>query len=367
MRKTIVMIFFLLAAASLFADDVTGREYYLKVLVDSKLTYNVASGPVKDPVSLDLSCAQRDEKKRVVVVDGAKKLVDWNVKPEAQALIDAGEALYAEKKYAEAGEKYRAAGVADPNAITAFLYYGDTLLLGKQDAAAALEQFQRALALDTTLAPGHFFAANALAMLGRTRESQDEVVKALIYRPAYDDLFEVLKDNPRAYGVRRPLRHRFQPPPGLVGKKNGNAVDVSTGANGAWLGYATCKAVWMNEPGFRREHGVTSDAWSMKEERACIANELIAEMNSTRTTLVEKLAKVTGRPVTEADVVSMLPGSLPHIYEVAKKNMLDGYILFEILGQRCPIAMSTLGDAEIAQLERYIREYIVVPAGADSH
>ncbi|HKO02623.1 MAG TPA: hypothetical protein VJ032_13070 [Thermoanaerobaculia bacterium] len=226
---------------------------------------------------------------------------------------------------------------------------------------AASDQ-KRAASSDTMSPKGHFAAANAHAEAGRLNEAREELVKALVGDPSFGAALTALEKQPEAYGVNALVSHPFNPPSGLVGNKKGDMVELSAG-DGGWLGYSLCKAVWMYEPDFRKLHGgAKKNEWSVNEESACITNAVVTEMNSTR----KKLEDNGGKP-KDADVVAALPDSLRFIREVSDKNLLDGYVLFEVLGQHCPDAIASLDDASRAELERYIRAYVVVPRAADSH
>jgi hypothetical protein len=58
--------------------------------------------------------------------------------------------------------------------------------------------------------------------------------------------------------------------------------------------------------------------------------------------------------------VDAMPPLERHLWEVAQAKLLDGYILFEIIGQHCPMVMSTGNDEAIKQVDAYIRKYVIV-------
>ena len=216
---------------------------------------------------------------------------------------------------------------------------------------------------DAMSAKGHLAAANSHADAGRLPEAREELVKALLADPSLRSALDALEKKPEAYGAAPLVRHPFDPPQGLVGNRKSDVIEMSAGVDGAWLGYSVCKAVWMYEPDYRKKHGVAKNEWSVAEENACITNELAGELNSTRA----KLEKETKGAVKQESVIAALPEPMRHIREVTEKKLLDGYVLFEVLGQQCPTAIARLDDASRAQLERYIREYVVVTRSSDSH
>ncbi|HYU24459.1 MAG TPA: tetratricopeptide repeat protein [Thermoanaerobaculia bacterium] len=350
MRSIVVLLLF---AATAIADDVLGPAEYMKIMEASKLHYKIGTEPAKTPVAM-MNCARRDETTRLVVEKNRKKLIDWTIAPEAKKLLEEGEVLYKANNYAGAAEKYKAALAADPQAVSGYYFLGDTLLFGKNDAAAALEQYQKGIALDPTMPSGHFFASSALVRLGRHDEAREEIIKALTYHPAYESVWKIADKSEQRWNIKPVARFKFEPPAGYLGVRNGDSIDVSIGANGEWLGYAICKAVWANEARFRKQH--VEGGWSVEEENACIANQLMGRYNMTEAALDKR-----GRPKpTNEQIVAAMPPLEQHLWEVAKAQLLDGYILFEVMGQHCPLAISTLSDDAIKQVDAYIRRYVIV-------
>jgi tetratricopeptide (TPR) repeat protein len=362
MRRLLVVLFPLVAATSTaFAGDLLGPADYLKILIDSKLHYKILSEPSKTPEK-QMTCDRRTYSTRLVTKGNSKSLVEWTVKPEAAKLLDEAETLYQAEKIDEAGAKYKAAAEADPEAVSAVLFYGDTLLMGStKDAAAALVQYRKGIALDPTLPMAHFFAATALAELGRHDEAREEIIKALTYHPAYEAVWKIAASVPERWNARPVVRYKFEPPAGFLGVKGKDgSIDVYGGAKGEWLGYALCKAVWANEARFSKQH--STDGWSIEEEHACVGNELLGRLNTAESTLIEQQKKngVAKPVVTEAEVIAAMSPLGRHLDEVVKAGLLDGYILFEIVGQRCPLAMSMTNDDGLKEIDRYIRKYVIV-------
>ncbi len=350
MHHRIFALALVVLSFSLSAGEILQPADYLEILADSRLTYKITAEPSKSPVE-ELKCPRRDERTRVVVENGEKKLAARDVKLEALKLVFEGEAHYRAERMKEAREKYAAAIATDPRIISAYLFDGDALLIGANDPAAALEQYRKGIALDPTLPSGHFFASTAYAQLGRLKEAREEVVQALVFYPGYESVWKTGTRSPAFWGIRPMVRHAFEPPAGFIGRKTPNGIDVFTGKDGEWLGYAMCKAVWANEPQFADKHKGTS-GWSLEEERACLLNHVAATLNATEARL-KKEGKGGG-------AVAAMPARERHIYDVSRAQLLDGYILFEIIGQRCPMAMSLLQDDLTKELEKYIRAYVVV-------
>jgi len=354
LRATAALLLVLLAPLSI-ADELLTPADYLKLMEESKLRYNLMSEPSKNPIE-EMTCPRRDESLRVVKEGEKTSLVTWSVAPDATKLLEEGETLYQAEQMKEAAAKYKAAIDADPQAATAYYFYGDALLFGSNDAAAALEQYKKGIALDPTVPAGHFFAATAYTRLGRMSEAREEIVQALSLYPGYEAVWRAGTQNPDYWDIQPMTRHPFEPPAGYLGKKTDKGIDISLGEKAEWMGYAMCKAVWAYEPKFRREGEAQGEGWSLEAEGACVLNHLMATINQTQAALEERKKS----QVSVEEAMAALPPREKHIHEVAKENLLDGYVLFEIIGRRCPLAMSILPDEARSELKAYIRKYIIV-------
>ena len=313
MRRLLLSLILIALPIIARADEVLGPAEYLKILVDSKLHYNMLSQPSKTPAAL-MTCPRRDERMRVVREGDGKKLIQWNVKLESLNLLNEGEVFYQAEKYDEAAAKFKAAIDMDPEFPSAYLFYGDVFLFGAKDPAAALAQYQKAIALDPTLPAPHFFASTAYTRLGRKAEAREQVIQALTFYPGYETLWKVAAQSPQGWGIKPVTRHKFEPPQGYLGAKTKDGIDIYGGTNGEWLGYAMCKAVWANEKKFEKRH--SKDGWSTEEEHACVFNQLMSAYNATESKLIEQ-AKARGEksPTIEMnDVVAGAPSARgPHV------------------------------------------------------
>ena len=356
MRRSaaVLLVFVALPLAAEWKSPV----WYLKQLSDSKNAYKVDSKPASNPID-EYTCKTRAGE--VVRIRSGNR---WTLgipkrHPDAAKLMAEGEELYDKKQYAEAAVRYRKMIELDANDAIAHLLYGDVFFFGHSDYAAAAAEYRKALAIDATNPMAHFFSANALVRINRPDDARADVVAALAYNPVYESLYKVLDAETNAFGVRPPARHRFDPPRGYLGKPDGKGITIYGGDDGEWLSYAICKAVLRNEPGARKE--VLGDAEeveaSFDEERACAAAYVDGNLNRTRA----KLEKAAGKsPVSDADVRTAAPPLARHLAEVMENGLFDGYVAFEILGQRCPIASLMYPDELHREVEKYVARYVVV-------
>lgn len=348
----------LLFVALPLAADWKTPDWYLQRMADSKKVYNISAQPVADPID-EYTCATRAGE--VVRIRSGNR---WTLgipqrHPDAAKLLAEGEELFDKKQYAEAAVRYRKMIELDANDAIAHLLYGDVYFFGDRNYAAAVAEYRKALAIDATNPVAHFFSANALMRLDRADEARAAVVAALSYNPVYESLYKVLDTQPDAFGLRPLARHRFAPPRGYLGKPDGKGVAVYGGDDGQWLTYAICKAVLRNEPAARKE--VLGDAEevgaSFEEERACVAAHVDGNLNRTRATLEKAAGK---KPVSDADVRAAAPPLVRHLAEVLDAGLFDGYVAFEILGQRCPIAALMVPEELHREVEKYVARYVIV-------
>ncbi len=360
MRARALSAILVLVAFSASADDTLGPVEYLKIISDSKLRYNILGEPSKSPAT-GMDCPRRDLSTRVITKGKDKSLEAWIATPEALKLLEEGEALYDAEKMSEAGEKYAAAIEADPQAASAYFFYGDTLMFGANESQRALEQYQKGIALDPTMPSGHLFASTALVRLGRLDEAREQIIQALVYYPGYEGVWKIADAQPRHWNARV-TRFKFEPPAGYLGGDEKKGIDLYFGEAFEWGGYAMCKAAWAHEKRFAKKH--MKDGWSVEEERACLLNQLFSQYNSTEAKLVEEKKKggVANPVVTEAEIISALPPLERHLFDVAESHLIDGYVLFEIIGQHCPLSLSIMADDALQQIEGYVRKYVVVKA-----
>jgi hypothetical protein len=78
MRTILLLLTVLSSAASLHAEDPIDPADYLKIMMESKLHYNLGSKPAQTPVE-EMVCRRRDASTRVVMNGETRKLVAWPV------------------------------------------------------------------------------------------------------------------------------------------------------------------------------------------------------------------------------------------------------------------------------------------------
>src|SRR5205814_1449734 len=93
---------------------------------------------------------------------------------------------------------------------------------------------------------------------------------------------------------------------------------------------------------------------SLGSERSCLLSYVLGAYNATEAQL-DEAAKKRGDAVPHIpmnDVLESMPELPRFVYRVAKNGMLNGYVAFEILGQRCPGGMAMLPDSLKSETEK---------------
>lgn len=344
-------------------DSATDPAGFLKILADSKLTYEIGvKSPVPNPVR-DLDCPSRSPALRLDSSPDGKFLTLWEPSKKAAPHFEAAEKLFAEKRYSEAAVEYRKGLALDPRYGLGWLYSGD-VPFHQRNYESALECYRRALALDPTHPQAHHFAGHALLKLGRLDEAETEYVRALVYDPSYKAAWNGLEHLGRLAGFTVG-RHEFSPPADVLGKREGDRVAIAVDENAEWLGYFLCKAVWRNEPEYRRTktgQNVDESSWSTAEERECLINYISTNLSLARARLEEEAAR-KGLPkeeIPEDQVLAAAPEMVRHLHEVVAEGLLDGFIAVEYLGRRCPMAVSLMTDEILDDAESYLRRFVIV-------
>lgn len=357
MRRSIAALL-VFVALPLAAAEWKSPDWYSQRMTDSKTMYNIDVKPASNPID-EYTC--RTPPGSVARIREGNR---WTLgipkrHPDAAKLLAEGEALYDKQQYAEAAVRYRKMIELDANDAPAHLLLGDVFFFGDRDYAAAVAEYRKALAIDATNSMAYFFSANALMRLDRPDEARAAIVAALSYNPVYASLYKVLDNNPDTFGLRPLARHPFNPPRGYLGKPDAGGITVYGGAGDEWRQYAICKAVLRNEPAARKE--VLGDAEeveaSFEEERACVTAYVDGNLQRTRA-ILQKAAGNT--PVSDAAVRKAAPPLVRHLAEVLDTGHFDGYVAFEILGQRCPIAAQMYPEPLHAEVEKYVARYVVI-------
>lgn len=260
--------------------------------------------------------------------------------PKTAALVAQAEPLFQAKDFAGAEAIYAEAVAAAPNDYQALLPWAETAFY-QEHFDQALERYQRAIDADPVDHRAWEYRGEVLLVLGRREEALAAYVHALALRPRWPNLIAAI--NNRAQGLRVHVAPLYLSPElRMISAPSGVALETGRGAH--WFGFGLCKMRWATDAHYRVEKtGSAEHRFTGKEERACLEGLL----SVYRSELAK--GKVDSDPGLNAALKIQEEGLLPELLLYEVMSRADGN-----LGARLP-------EAERTRLERYVREWVLVP------
>jgi tetratricopeptide (TPR) repeat protein len=278
---------------------------------------------------------------RLVQKDGRPSVQEFLFNNEAVDLIAKAETYFDKKDYEGARQNYELALQADPDCYMAIANIGDCYQFSDQPEKSLLE-YEKAILKNPADHRLFFFRGDALLKLGRLEDAKKSYIHSLMLRPRYSYALKVI-DATREL-LKTSVRDSLFRPQALARRQGEEVcvyVDLEKGG-APWLAYANAKAVWLGEAGHRLEMtGRSEYAWSMVEERECLANLLAVYTSS--------LENKTVTPDPDLDI-------LKRIFD---NGDLDLFILYEIYTRICPYGMLVQPVETQNKVEQYIQKYMV--------
>jgi tetratricopeptide (TPR) repeat protein len=385
MRKAwwvLAFILLMVPTSPLHAVDPPALPDFTAIQQHSQIVYKVvsiAAGKSVEKPAPELHCPpMRSQLRRVRDEHGVVSLKPWEPDAKAAPFFKEAESSLAAGRLPQAADAYAKGLALSPEYGPGWVNAGDVQFVRK-DYAGALGFYRKALALDPSLAQAHHFAADSLFKLGRLSEAEDEYVQALIYEPSYEEVWRSLEIvGPKAgLTVHRPV---IPIPAGAIGENVDGKVEIGV-ADPEWLPYLNCKAVWRHEDAFRKAKVAavpqrysrsltisgTTYPWSVTEEAECLRGYVAGNLSAIEARLKEQGAgSGQAAEVSREKVLAAAPELVRTLVQVEDADLLDGFILFALFGQRCPMAVALFSDAERSQMERFIRKFVIVHTAAAS-
>jgi len=314
-------------AARAAADNppLTPPAALFKIVEKSRLTYQV--GRLDEGVSDEATKAvELGDLHFIVETAGSISLREYEVKPEVQRLFDEGEALFHDKAYEKAVEKWGAALRLDGQYHFLETMIGDGYYcLG--DFPQAKQHFLQAIAANRIDYQAHWFLADTYARLGEGDRVVDSLLRAHLYNRHNPRILSRLKQALAESGQTW-LEWDFVPLYQLT--KTGDTIGVR--AKEEWVGYALAKAVWKFEPDYP-DHGPKEETLlNARQEKEAVLMYLAQAKEEAR------------------------------VHGIVAAGFFNEFSLYETAIRKWPQTARLLPAEDVERLVEYLKRFHVAPA-----
>lgn len=313
------------------ADDFHDPAFFLKVLADSKQTYNIG-----DTMPGSMPCPERADKVLAndffqEEKDGSLLLRRYELKPAEEAIFEKAEKAFAAEEHDTALAYYGALLKLRPDFSPALVYTGQVQRL-KGDYAAAEAAYRKAIEQNYISYMAHWFYGSLLARRGAYKEGMREMALAWVLNRNNPRLLNDFKAIAEDASLR--VKDWCFVPQILLTKEESGDVGIRFGS-AVWLSYALAKAVWKYEPKFREKYGDKDGEYNHREEKECLLNLCYGILVDSSETYTTDPALVALKKAMDA-------------------KMVDEYLLMEITAPRYPRVALTLPRKQIEEMADYM-------------
>jgi tetratricopeptide (TPR) repeat protein len=275
-----------------------------------------------------------------VGADGSRSLSRIQFSEVTLKALEKAEERYQAKQYLEALEIYRSAAEADPKCAVLHLNMGDCYLLSG-NAMAALEQYEKATALNPADFHGYWFQGNALAELKKYDKARHAYARALAMSPRYPGLIEAINKRSEDLGVKAEAEI-FHPK--AMARPEGDSFVIHTVDQTHWWLYGLCKAIWLAEPDHREAlTGHREHRWTNTEELECTAN-LVALYHTRRD---------AGETPVEPE--------LDRLLDALGAQQLGAFVSYEFGSRFSPEFVLYLDETEQERVAGFVEKFVFQP------
>lgn len=269
--------------------------------------------------------------------DGSRSLYSFRLSAVASKALEEAEPLFQAKQYAQALRIYREASLKDPQCYVLYLSIGDCYLFSG-NPPAALDNYDKAIALNPDDFHGYWFRASALVELANPEEARHSYAKALAMSPRNPTLLKAVNARSDRLGTR--AREELFHPQAMARPEGDKFVIYTIDVPHWWL-YGLCKAVWLAEAGHRKDlTGSTDLHWTNTEELECMGN-LLARYRTDRD-------EGKGPPEPELDLLLGILGS----------GNLGDFVNYQFGSQVTPDYAILLDRASQEKLLQFVEHYV---------
>lgn len=327
--KKISLLFILLSfSISGFSQKLHSPAEILKVLIDSKLSYEIKT--------LDKQIEPKDYSDKLNYHDSYRISNDsglftykFNPNKTAQPLFEKAELFFQTNNSDSALVYYKLSVKADSSLSNVMTYIGQ-VYGSKGDFDNAIKWYKMAISKNYIDYMAHWFLADTYFAKKDVENALDEIVIAQILnrnnprlKKSADIIFKKAKLTTDDWYFNPQIE---------ISKLENDKISIAYGKN--WTGYAIAKAVWIYEPGYRESMGVAKGQYSTIEDKECLISLLVALENGKANIKKETQLKV--------------------LKKAAENKSLQEYILYEIVLPQTPFVAYQLPNQTILEIKDYI-------------
>ncbi len=323
----------LLCSAVLFGQGMNGPGELMEVVNSSEKNYVFEIS--KKIKGLEYASKNLVNKNNIYVQDSSGKLV-WAIYPyerdnDIQRMLKKAEDHFFKAETNEARILYiNILGIA-PDYYKVMTYLGQTYYLDKKYLKAQ-QVFRNVISQNFYDFLAHWSLAETYYALDSTDHAVLHICIAHILNRNHSGIRQSMESIFNEEKIKMELWN-FTPQCQISAPTENKVLVKSTEE---WFGYALCKAIWNNEPGYRRNKGIHQSVTSLEEEKECIANLLVS-------------LEMSGHKSLKSDDIK----TLNHAIE---KNYLAEYIYYEILLPDHPYLVYQFPPGLIKSLVAYMLE-----------
>lgn len=328
MKKAFAILSLFLISGSVYSQKIHSTNEILKIMSSSKIGYQVKM--LDKPVSgIDYSEKLNLNDSYRIVTDSNITTSPYTVNTKAEPKLQKAEIYFQAKDYENALAAYKTTLEVDSSLYFIMTYIGQ-MYEKNRDYQNSIFWYRKAISKNYIDYMAHWFLADNYITTNNLKNSIDEIVIARILNRNHRRIKQSM--NSIFSKAKRDTTDWYFNPQIEIKKLSDSTVSVAM--DNKWVGYAMAKALWMYEPGYSESMGVPKGQHSTLEDRECLLALIVAQVNAK--------TKINKDP------------QLRILKEAAEKNMLDEYILYEIILPGNPSFAFQLSEKMISGIKDYV-------------
>jgi Tfp pilus assembly protein PilF len=273
--------------------------------------------------------------------------IEFSKDPRVEQSMQAGEAAFARRDFAEALQNYAHALELDPKNYSAALFSGNTYDRQNNFAKAA-EWYQRAIQIDPNIETAYRYYADMLARQNDLTAARKMLIHAAVAEPYNRVVWRELHAWAKLSGLQINMVYLSVPPP--ADKSAGKPDSLQTSAvSSAWEAYRTTRTQWQQGGEFAKQ---------FPQEK--IYRHSLPEESTALRAAATKLSDLRTTPNTAALIAKDLAAT--ELLKLYDAGLIDPYVLFSLGDAGIAKDYATYRESNRSQLETYMDQFVVPAA-----